>query len=117
MWRMPATIDWACKLTVKHAASVLRHRGYRETGVGVEVEVFLDWQQQCRRLGLLRYHADRGRESVTFEYADEWLASADGFAIDPSITTGAGYFPPTGGDRHVWHNRGFRSGHLGARAD
>lgn len=67
--------------------------------MGVEVEVFLDWQQQCRRLGLLRRHAGRGRESVTFEYADEWLISADGFAIDPSLPLGPGIFrPPVGAD-------------------
>lgn len=64
-----------------------------------DVEVFLDWQQHCRRLGLMRRHASRGRESVTFEYDPQWLMWEDAFSIDPGLPVVPGIFrPPAGAD-------------------
>jgi len=63
----------------------------------VDLDVFLDWHGQCRRIGLMRRHAARGRESVTFEYDPEWIGSAESFSIDPSLPIGAGTFRPPAG--------------------
>jgi serine/threonine-protein kinase HipA len=61
------------------------------------VEVFLDWQGRCRRIGLMRRHASRGRESVTFEYDPEWIRDELNFSIDPALPVGPGIFrPPVG---------------------
>jgi len=62
-----------------------------------DVEVFLDWQGACRRIGLMRRHAARGRESVTFEYDPDWIRDEASFTIDPSLPVGPGIFrPPVG---------------------
>lgn len=64
-----------------------------------DIEVFLDWQQQCRRVGRMRRHASRRRETVTFEYDPQWMAMTDGFSIDPGLPIGPGVFrPPAGAD-------------------
>lgn len=61
------------------------------------VEVFLDWRRRNHRVGLLRRHASRGRETVTFEYAPEWLAADDRFSMDPALPVGPGLFRPPAG--------------------
>lgn len=62
-----------------------------------DVDVFLDWQGACRRIGLMRRHASRSRESVTFEYDPEWIHSTERFSIDPSLPVGQGTFRPPAG--------------------
>lgn len=62
-----------------------------------DVDVFLDWQRRCRRIGLMRRHAGRGRETVTFEYDPEWLAATDRFSMDPALPVGPGVFRPPAG--------------------
>ncbi|WP_101675548.1 type II toxin-antitoxin system HipA family toxin [Alloalcanivorax mobilis] len=62
-----------------------------------DIEVFLDWRHQCRRVGLMRRHAGRGRETVTFEYAPEWLVADDRFSMDPALPVGPGVFRPPAG--------------------
>ncbi len=62
-----------------------------------DVDVFLDWQRRCRRIGLMRRHAGRGREAVTFEYDPEWLAATDRFSMDPALPVGPGVFRPPAG--------------------
>ncbi len=64
-----------------------------------DVEVFLDWHGQCRRIGLMRRHAAPGRESVTFEYDSEWINLAESFSIDPSLPVGVGTFRPPAGQK------------------
>jgi len=59
-----------------------------------DVEIFLDWQGNCRRIGLMRRHASRARQSVTFEYDQQWIKDADSFSIDPSLPVGPGTFRP-----------------------
>ena len=62
-----------------------------------DIEVWLDWQGRCHPVGIMRRHAARGGERVTFRYADEWIASPHGFAIDPSLPLGPGTFRPAQG--------------------
>jgi serine/threonine-protein kinase HipA len=46
--------------------------------------------ENARHLGALRFDAQGSRESAAFEYAAEWLRTADGFAIDPGLPLVAG---------------------------
>ena len=62
-----------------------------------DVEVFLDWQGRCRRIGLMRRHDSRGRQSVTFEYDPEWIRDAAGVSLDPALPVGPGTFRPPAG--------------------
>lgn len=62
-----------------------------------DVEVFLDWQGRCRRMGLMRRHGARGRQSVTFEYYPEWIRDAAGVSLDPALPVGPGTFCPPAG--------------------
>ena len=62
-----------------------------------DVEVFLDWQGPCRRIGLMRRHGSRGRQSVTFEYDPEWIRDASNFSLNPSLPAGPGTFHPPAG--------------------
>ena len=48
----------------------------------MSTEVHLDWRGETRLVGVL--HSAERSEAVTFEYAREWLAWSDSFAIDPS---------------------------------
>lgn len=61
------------------------------------VEVLLDWQGQCRPVGLLRRHTRRAGQSVTFEYDPEWIRDKENFSIDPSLPIGPGTFRPPAG--------------------
>lgn len=64
-----------------------------------DVEVFLDWRGGCPRIGLMRRHGSRGRQSVTFEYDPDWIRDASGFSLGPSLPVGPGTFrPPAGQD-------------------
>jgi serine/threonine-protein kinase HipA len=62
-----------------------------------DVEVYLDWRGKCRQIGLMRRHAGRTRESVTFEYDPDWIASTGNFSINPSLPVGPGIFRPPAG--------------------
>ncbi|MCX6924832.1 MAG: HipA N-terminal domain-containing protein, partial [Verrucomicrobia bacterium] len=45
-------------------------------------EVHVEWQQETRFVG--RLHAAERSPAVSFEYAPEWLARPDAFAVDPT---------------------------------
>lgn len=45
----------------------------------------VDLGNSGRRVGILRYNRDGARESASFEYAADWLAAADRFAIEPGL--------------------------------
>jgi serine/threonine-protein kinase HipA len=45
---------------------------------------------QARRVGSLHFDADGARESASFEYAAEWLASTERFALAPTLPLVAG---------------------------
>ena len=62
-----------------------------------DVEVCLELRGLCRPVGIMRRHAARGSERVTFTYAEDWTSSPTGFAIDPALPLGAGTFRPTAG--------------------
>ena len=61
------------------------------------VEVFIDWQGNLLRLGLMRRIPRAGRETVSFEYDQEWVNSTENFSIDPALPIGPGtFYPPDG---------------------
>ena len=59
-----------------------------------DIEVDIDLAGTTHPVGLLRRHPARGGETVTFEYADAWLAYESRFSIDPGLRLGRGVFPP-----------------------
>ena len=59
------------------------------------LEVFLEWKGQNRRLGLMRRIPGRGRETVSFEYDQSWIDSKERFSIDLALPIGLGTFFPT----------------------
>ena len=58
----------------------------------MSVEVCIDWAGQTQLVG--RLHPVARSAAVSFEYATEWLARADAFAIDPTS------LPLRGGQQH-----------------
>jgi hypothetical protein len=52
-----------------------------------DIEVYLDWQGECRPVGLLRRQPGRGRETVSFVYDDHWINARDSFSIDASLVS------------------------------
>lgn len=59
-----------------------------------DIEVYLDWQGECRPVGLLRRQPGRGRETVSFQYNDQWINARDRFSIDASLKVGRGTYVP-----------------------
>ena len=60
----------------------------------MSVEVHIEWAGATHRVG--RLHTAERSPTVTFEYAPEWLARGDAFAIDPTwlpLRTGAQHAP------------------------
>lgn len=62
-----------------------------------DVEVCLELAERCRPVGIMRRHAARGGERVTFTYADDWTSAAAGYAVDPALPLGPGTFRPPAG--------------------
>ena len=62
-----------------------------------DIEVFLDWQGNPHPVGVMRRRAARGGERVTFAYAEAWISSGRGHAIDPTLPVGPGTFRPAAG--------------------
>ncbi|EPC03145.1 phosphatidylinositol kinase [Litchfieldella anticariensis FP35 = DSM 16096] len=62
-----------------------------------DVEVHIDLDGQVRLVGLLRRHASRRAETVTFEYDDTWLTDEYRFSIEPALVLTQGPFPPLAG--------------------
>ena len=63
----------------------------------VDIEVCLELRGLCRPVGIMRRHAGRGSERVTFTYTGDWTSSPLGFAIDPSLPLAPGTFRPAAG--------------------
>ncbi|MGF6720853.1 serine/threonine-protein kinase HipA [Paraburkholderia sp. GAS41] len=59
-----------------------------------DVEVYIDLDGTPRPVGLLRRHASRREETVTFEYDETWLADDERFSIEPALALTRGVFPP-----------------------
>ena len=55
-----------------------------------ELEVYLELAGGTARVGRLWTHVRNGRESASFEYAPEWPAHRDAFALDPELPLSRG---------------------------
>jgi len=62
-----------------------------------DIEVHIELEGRLRRVGLARSRRVRGTETITFEYAGEWLADPDRFSIEPALALTGGVFPPPAG--------------------
>ena len=60
-----------------------------------EVHLLLDGETQ--RIGSAHSNRARGKETVVFEYDDEWLKSADRFELEPDLPLTRGGFAPSPG--------------------
>lgn len=58
-----------------------------------DIEAHIDLIGETRRVGLLRRHAARRSETITFEYDQAWLEDLDRFSIEPALTLTRGVFP------------------------
>ena len=62
-----------------------------------DFEVYLSLGGVTRKIGHARSNRTRGKETVLFEYADEWLRDADCFELEPDLPlTRGGFAPPAG---------------------
>lgn len=59
-----------------------------------EIEVHIGLEGTTCRVGTLFRQAARGRESVTFEYHDDWLDHPARFSLEPGLGVGKGLFHP-----------------------
>lgn len=59
-----------------------------------DFEVHLSIDGGTRRIGRARSNRARGKETVLFEYADEWLRDADRFELEPELPLTRGGFAP-----------------------
>ena len=60
--------------------------------------------EELRRIGILHYNQQGGRENAAFEYEADWLNAPDGFAIDPSLPMVTGpQFHAKARDGSVFH--------------
>ncbi|MGL5114354.1 MAG: type II toxin-antitoxin system HipA family toxin [Beijerinckiaceae bacterium] len=57
-----------------------------------DIEVHIELSGQMRRVGLLRRHAARRSETITFEYDGAWLSHPGRFAIEPALPLTRGVF-------------------------
>jgi len=62
-----------------------------------DVEVHIDVEDTTLQVGLLRRHAARGGETITFEYEPAWLAQRDAFSLEPALALTRGVFVPQRG--------------------
>jgi serine/threonine-protein kinase HipA len=62
-----------------------------------DFEVHLSIAGQDRRVGRAWSNRARGKETVQFEYADEWLRDPERFALEPALPLTRGGFQPVAG--------------------
>tara|TARA_R110002049_G_scaffold91538_7_gene228028 strand:- start:450 stop:1700 length:1251 start_codon:yes stop_codon:yes gene_type:complete len=63
-----------------------------------DFEVHLSFGSQIQLIGRARSNRARGRETVLFEYADEWLRDPNCFALEPALPLTRGSFAPPAGN-------------------
>ncbi len=63
----------------------------------MDFEVHLSLDGETQRIGSARSNRVRGKETVVFEYADEWLKYADRFELEPDLPLTRGSFAPSPG--------------------
>lgn len=67
-----------------------------------DFEVHLSFDGQTRQVGLARCNRARGKETVLFEYTDEWLRAPDRFSLEPALPlTRGGFASPAGQSIHA----------------
>ena len=59
-----------------------------------EIEVHISLGQDVHRVGTLFRQAARGRESVTFQYHEDWIEHPARFSLEPGLAVGKGMFHP-----------------------
>ena len=59
-----------------------------------EIEVHISVDGETCRAGTLFRQAARGRESVTFQYHEDWLTHPARFSLEPGLGVGKGMFWP-----------------------
>ena len=64
-----------------------------------DIEVHVDLNGRTERVGLLRRHARRRLNAVTFEYDDAWLENDSRFALEPALQLTPGLFSPSPNQR------------------
>jgi len=62
-----------------------------------DVQVYIDLNGEPLRVGTLRRHPSRGRETVTFEYHNAWLDHAERFSLEPALQLTPGAFTAPNG--------------------
>jgi len=62
-----------------------------------EIEVHVSLSAETIRVGTLFRQAARGRESVTFQYHEDWLTHPARFSLEPGLAVGKGMFHPGDG--------------------
>ena len=66
-----------------------------------DFEVHLSLEGGTRQIGRARSNRVRGKETVIFEYTDEWLSDTNRFELEPGLPlTRGGFAPPTGQNIH-----------------
>ena len=66
-----------------------------------DFEVHLSLEGEMRQIGRARSNRVRGKETVIFEYTDEWLSDTNRFELEPGLPlTRGGFAPPTGQNIH-----------------
>jgi serine/threonine-protein kinase HipA len=63
----------------------------------MEFEVHLSLDGETQRIGSARSNRVRGKETVVFEYAEEWFKYADRFELEPDLPLTRGGFAPSPG--------------------
>jgi serine/threonine-protein kinase HipA len=66
-----------------------------------DFEVHLSLEGETRQIGRARSNRVRGKETILFEYTEEWLKDADRFELEPGLPlTRGGFAPPDGQSIH-----------------
>jgi serine/threonine-protein kinase HipA len=62
-----------------------------------DFEVHLSIAGATRKIGVARGNRTRGKETIVFEYTEEWLRDAERFELEPGLPlTRGGFAPPAG---------------------
>ena len=60
----------------------------------MNIDVLIDAYGKCTKAGILRRHAGRDRERLTYEHNAKWVKSPEAFQFDPSLPLQPGNFHP-----------------------
>jgi hypothetical protein len=88
-------IQWGSRWQPRHCLSASGCPVAEGKVTMADVEVYIDLDGAPRPVGLLRRHASRREETVTFEYDETWLADDQRFLIEPAPGADARCLPTT----------------------